>query len=398
MQIARDRLDRLLGGPELTNLRQRLRRRYELGRINDRFTLSPVSALERSALEGLLGRGPSLSTTIDLSEAELGEALSRAGLASSLKDALEQIDGPIEDMALERATRDASWEIVFTGLALGPAECLGRFGVSRGLVKRLSGNDPDRGAALLNSTASVLTRLPAQGIPLSRFAADVLGDAHGLDEGRPVSTLAMAVLRVDESGERAREIWARHGLLVSELAAPALVLNLPAQRNSPGATLAERARELGEPLHLSLRTLLRSPPEWAVRGRIVHVCENASIVAMAADRFGVQCAPLVCTDGMPSASQRVLLTQLAEKGADLHYHGDFDWPGLLIGNFVMRTFSARPWRFTSVDYEASRGRKLQGVLVQASWDQHLGTKMERAGYALEEENVVEDLLRDLSTV
>lgn len=398
MQIARDRLDRLLGGPELTNLRQRLRRRYELARINDRFTLSPISAQERSALEGLLGRRPSLSTSMDLSEAELGEALSRAGLASSLRDALEQIDGPIEDMALERASRDAMWEIVFADLASGPTESLGRLGASRGLVKRLSGNDPERGAALLRSTGSVLARLPAHGIPLSRFAADVLGDAHGLDEGRPVATLTMAILKMVESGERAREIWARHGLLVSELAVPALILNLPAQRNSPGADLAERARELGEPLHLSLRTLLRSPPEWMVRGRILHVCENASIVAIAADRLGVRCAPLVCTDGMPSASQRVLLTQLAEKGADLRYHGDFDWAGVAIGNFVMRTFKARPWRFSAADYEPSKGRFLEGPQVEASWDQTLRTKMGRGGYVLEEENVVEDLLRDLSIV
>ena len=396
MDIAKDRLGRLLGGPELTKLRRRLRRRYELARINDRFTLSPVSAQERSALEGLLGRRPSLSAAIDLSEAELGEALSRAGLASSLRDALEQIDGPIEDLALERASRAAMWETVFTDLASGPAEYFGRFGASRGLVKRLSGDDPDRGAALLRSTASVLARLPAHGIPLSHFAADVLGDAHGLDEGRPVATLAMAVLRKDESGERAREVWAGHGLLVSELAVPALFLNLPAHRNSPGAELAERARALGEPLHLSLRTLLRSPPEWMVRGRILHVCENASIVAMAADRLGVRCAPLVCTDGMPSASQRVLLTQLAEKGADLRYHGDFDWAGVSIGNFVMRTFAARPWRFSAADYEASKGRFLEGPPIEASWDQALRAKMERVGYVLEEENVIEHLLLDLS--
>jgi len=206
----------------------------------------------------------------------------------------------------------------------------------------------------------------------------------------------MSVLREEASDERAREVWARHGLLVSELAAPVLVLNLPAVRNSPGGELAEHARELGDPFHLSLRTLLRSPPEWAVHGRVVHVCENPSIVALAADRLSVRCAPLVCTDGMPSASQRTLLTQLFEIGADLRYHGDFDWAGLTIGNFVMRTFSAKPWRFKSEDYEVSKGRKLQGTAVQACWDQELGVKMQSIGYALEEENVVEDLLRDLS--
>jgi Protein of unknown function C-terminus (DUF2399) len=50
---------------------------------------------------------------------------------------------------------------------------------------------------------------------------------------------------------------------------------------------------------------------------------------------------------MPSAAQQTLLAQLAAAGAGarLRYHGDFDWAGLVIGNFVMREFGAEPWRF-----------------------------------------------------
>jgi uncharacterized protein (TIGR02679 family) len=54
---------------------------------------------------------------------------------------------------------------------------------------------------------------------------------------------------------------------------------------------------------------------------------------------------MVCTDGMPAAAQRTLLAQLAAGGATLRYHGDFDWPGINIGNFVMQAFGAMPWRF-----------------------------------------------------
>ena len=72
----------------------------------------------------------------------------------------------------------------------------------------------------------------------------------------------------------------------------------------------------------------------------MRVCENPNLVAIAADALGTRCAPLVCTDGMPAAAQRCLLSQLATAGAQTFYHGDFDWPGLHIGNYVMREYGA----------------------------------------------------------
>jgi uncharacterized protein (TIGR02679 family) len=133
-----------------------------------------------------------------------------------------------------------------------------------------------------------------------------------------------------------------------------------------------------------------------VADRSVFVCENPSVASLAADRLGARCAPLVCTDGMPAAAQRTLLAQLAAAGARLRYHGDFDWPGIAIGNFVMRSFVAQPWRFGASDYVAARGRRLEGVPVAARWDAPLADKMAAAGFALEEEAVVESLLADLA--
>src|SRR5713226_1539898 len=70
MSTARGRLERLLGGPALGDLRERLRRRYELGRINDAFTLAAISVNERSALEGLLGRRARSSSSMQISVTE----------------------------------------------------------------------------------------------------------------------------------------------------------------------------------------------------------------------------------------------------------------------------------------------------------------------------------------
>ena len=99
--------------------------------------------------------------------------------------------------------------------------------------------------------------------------------------------------------------------------------------------------------------LLRSPPAWDVAGRRVFVCENPNLVAIAADRWGPGCAPLVCTDGMPAAAQRTLLQQLLRSGASLRCHADFDWAGLRIANQLLRHAGAAPWRMGVADYEAA---------------------------------------------
>jgi uncharacterized protein (TIGR02679 family) len=152
---------------------------------------------------------------------------------------------------------------------------------------------------------------------------------------------------------------------------------------------------------MSLRRLLRSPPAWSVQGRAVFICENPNLLAVAADRLGPLCAPLVCTEGMPAAAQRTLLWQLAAAGATLHYHGDFDWPGLRIAGQVLREHGASPWRLTAADYLAAvaraprPGRTLEDATVDTPWDAALAAAMRQERLAIDEEAVAEDLLADL---
>jgi uncharacterized protein (TIGR02679 family) len=259
----------------------------------------------------------------------------------------------------------------------------------------------------------VLEHLPAQGVTRSQLAATVLGDAHALDNGRATATLVLAVWRRtaaadegDETGhealdperagsvERVRDIWARAGVLVNELARPALFLNLPTE------TGGDRW-PAGEPGYASLRSLLRVPPRWAMAGRDLYVCENPNLLAIAADRWGADCAPMICTDGMPAAAQQCLLSQLVQAGAQLHYHGDFDWAGLHIGNHVMREHGAKPWRFGAADYLAAvttaprQTQSLGQKAVEASWDDALSLAMQERRIAIAEEAVAGSLLPDL---
>ena len=110
---------------------------------------------------------------------------------------------------------------------------------------------------------------------------------------------------------------------------------------------------------------------------------------------------MVCTDGMPAAAQRTLLAQLTRAGARLRYHGDFDWPGLRIGNHVMREFGAQPWRFGVVEYAAAvraaprPGHRLEGAEAIAAWDAALAPAMRTHRLAIAEEGVAASLLQDL---
>lgn len=391
----RERLEQLLGGEALARLRGVLRRRFALGRGTAALKLTNLSEAERDALSSLAGlryrRASSLSVSLDV----LDEALQRAGLATSLRHALELLDGVIPDHAERRQAEQSAWTAALSDHHDHPhtAAFLAR-SEGRALLRRLASRDAGRAGQLLQQVRVVLERLPVHGLPRSQLAAETLGDAHALDRGRPIAALVLSILRVPED-TRDRDTWARVGVLVNELAKPVLVLNLPAEDGTSAGRLAERARSFGEPIHLSLRALLRAPTSWRVRDRTVFVCENANFIAMAADRLGARCAPLVCTDGMPSASQRTLLGQLVAAGAHLKYHGDYDWSGVAIGNYVIRTFDAEPWRFDAASYTPAGGRPLTGRQVEAVWDARLAPKMAAAAMVMEEELVAAALLEDL---
>jgi uncharacterized protein (TIGR02679 family) len=416
------RLQRLLGGDRLASLRKRLRQRFERARLDatvESIRLGKLSAEEHAALASLLGRQPRYSSSLRIDIRFIDAALQRSAIATSLRDALERLDGPIVHLAAERVSQQMLWSDVVGNCSHHDlAALLGR-PAGIGLLKRLAKQEPSTAAQLCSRAEAVLKALPANGITRSQMAANILGDAHALDDGQSTATLVLAVrrgaaqpprdehvddpaVRADENDplrgsntERSRDTWAKAGVLVNELARPALFLNLPTR----GAK--SHSQRPGEPAYASLRSLLRAPPLWDVEKRRVYVCENPNLLAIAADRVGPDCAPLVCTDGMPAAAQRCLLSQLAQARARLCYHGDFDWPGVRIGNHVMREHGAQSWRFGAADYVAavrtapSAGQILLGKAVDASWDEALTAAMQQHRICIAEEALAASLLQDL---
>ena len=128
------------------------------------------------------------------------------------------------------------------------------------------------------------------------------------------------------------------------------------------------------------------------------VCENPSVVAAAADRLGVRCAPLLSTEGQPRTAAHLVLRALRSAGIKLLYHGDLDWPGIAITNLLIQRHGILPWRMSESDYRsAPSGKPLSGKPVAPSWDRKLLIAMQERGCAVHEEQVMDLLLRDLES-
>ncbi len=242
MSIESDgRLERLLGGDPLVSLRKRLRQRFERAAVDGRvepFRLSSLSADEHGALASLLGRPVRFTSSMQVDVQAIDASLIRAGIARSLREALERIDGPIVHLKTSQQRKQALWEGVLSDCEHPGLRAFLDTPSALGLLKRLSAGDAQTAAQLCADAEAVLKVLPGKGMPRAQLAATTLGDAHALDNGRPAATLVLAIWRDitvpvrggDEASndiengngdrremteERARDIWARAGVLVN---------------------------------------------------------------------------------------------------------------------------------------------------------------------------------------
>lgn len=397
------RLRSLLDCPELARIMQAVRVALERGGA-ERVSIADPSEQERRALDELLGRRPSTGARLTLPLSQLEDTLKRAGLAPDLRTAMESLGGPLRNLGAERDERARAWRRVFDSQGaeaerLGAATWLATL-EREGLLKRLAGPDYVRAETLLGQALDVLGRLPQRGMTLSTLAAECLGDAHALDEGRPVATLVKRALCVDDQTDSSDALWASVGILVGGgITSSVLALNLGVEGSGTTASIVAAAAISGEPIYLTLRQLLRDPPTWTASAIPVSICENPAVVAEAANALGPDCTPLICTRGQPSAAVTTLLTQLAAVGVPLRYHGDFDWPGIRIANGIMSRHGAAPWRMGVADYleTIDSGKPLTEGPVIAEWDPELSRVMQARGQIIEEERVIRDLLADLDS-
>ncbi|MFC6080457.1 TIGR02679 family protein [Sphaerisporangium aureirubrum] len=411
-----ERLERLLGGPESSWLVDRVRRRLELGRpLTGSVTLGAASPEQRRAVERLLGRRAGTGSSLSVSLDEVDHVLRMSGASSGgLHGAVVLLRGPVRDLGRESTERAAAWRdahAMLDAVVAGRPELSGwrAWLDATGLVRRVTA-DSGEARVVLDRLAVLLRRLPSPGIPIGRLAAETCGDAHGLDDGEPLATLAVSAARAlggspyagDGTADARRRAWAGVGVHLDELSPVVLCLGLAGDGHSPTGRMLAAARAAGEPCVLTLRQLRRH--EVPIVERMVRICENPIVIAAAADELGPHCPPVVCVNGRPSAAVWTLLDLLAAGGARFAYHGDFDWGGIGIAAAVYERLGWRPWRYDTLAYEATLAagdatpplNPLTGRPCPTPWDPALSAAMTRRAVRVEEELVLGALLADLS--
>jgi len=360
-------------------------------------------------LSGLLGRAVG-SGPAQLRLAELDASLRASAAARGLAAVVADLTGaPLRNLPAERdaarAGRQELWAHLHRllsehGMAdedwVAPwAEWLRR----GGLLTRLPAA---RATAVLAITVQVLTRVlddtrsPAG---LAELASEVAGDAHGLDDGSAAAALilralafALQVPPAASAAER-RELWRRVGVATDEISGTVITWGLrPPGRGRWSAMMRERA-DLGLVTHLTVHELCRAA-ELTGSDQIIHACENPQVLQRLA-AAGID-GPLACFSGNPASAGTILLMRTV-----VHYHGDFDWPGIGIARRIFDR-GARPWRLNRDDYLEGIERLpaevrlgLSGRAEATPWDERLRAAMMAADVAVHEEAIVDILLADL---
>lgn len=403
-----ERLRTLFGRPELNRLIERLNERRELGRpLTGTIILDAPSVEERRAIDQLLRRATSTGTTLSVSPEALLVQLRTSGLANSWEEVLEAVCGKPDSSRAMAAAHIQAWETFWSQLknAVDPSLVTWIDQLRRdGVLKRLSEGSVDTANRWLNQALTVFRQMPFEGEPIASVAARLAGDSHALDPGSPLATIVLrGISFIHQSpmpinaAER-RELWGKAGVICDELSAPVLVFNLVLPHASPLTEILMAAHAATMPIHITTRLLLSTNWNMVVSPPRVYVCENPSIVALAARQLGTHSAPIVCVDGEPKTAAWNLLRHLYSAGTEIWYHGDFDWKGLSIASRVITRLNARPWRFSVEDYLAANGtEELAGSPFEASWSPGLASAMLQRQKLVHEEAVADVLLADLNT-
>ena len=385
---------------------------------------------ERLERNGLQARGSIVVNQLDRSERHaLGGLLGQVLAADSCRVDLSMLDERLLTRSDEGLTRAAE-RVLGRSLVNRPAQRQARgewreapFDVARAWLEqhpdldqrwvqtwlaalRRDGvlvRDSDPSGLLLRALsvlAACLDDPVRPGKARTELAAGTAHDAHALDDDGKLSQLVLRALaaRVDRptptSAAERRDIWESVGVTTDSVSTTCLTRGLGVLEIWSGAARYRLAAESGDPIHVTwwdLRRGLGMTP-----GQEVFVCENPRVLEAIAER-GLDGIAIVCTSGRSTLVVLEVLRRLAESGAHIRYHGDFDWPGIAMANQLVAMFDVEPWRMSADDYlDSPAGLPLVGSEVAPAWDAELGAAMRHRGLAVHEEAVLGGLLDSLS--
>jgi uncharacterized protein (TIGR02679 family) len=385
-----------------------LHARLSAGRPVAQVRLGPLDVDQRTALADLLGLSRLPSITPHISTARVDDLVTEL-VGQPLSAVVAEICGPIGNEAARRAERTAarvqlwSWFANHEVVRAQPALAAWVSEVRRGGVV---GQSIGRTRSILEQALAVLAALPADGRPLASVAEHCTGDPHALDGNSRLAQLVLRALAaihdepVATDAEGRRAAWERAGIACDALSTVVLAAGLHPSGDDPLAVSLRAWAQAGQAMSVTLAQV-RSVDSLRISDPDVWVVENPTILALALQRFGASCPPLICTAGWPNGAGMLLL-RLLSVNACLHYHGDFDPDGIRIASHILAATGARPWRMSADDYRAAAAPAAfhppvnASRLTEASWDVELSEAMAVLTVTVPEEHVAASLLADLS--
>lgn len=403
---------RRYAGPEYRRLLAAARSSLERtgGALAGRVSVRDPDDAERKAVIGITGVHISAGTKRMTVMLATLDAAVRRGAGCGLAELLAALGGPLRDRPAETSSlATARGELVSIVSASHLYETSTWFRDWLGDMRRdgtLTRLAPQ--PEILRQAVRVLEYLSAgraasaaAPIALPALAVQVTGDTKALNHGTALATVVLRALALKartarpESAAERRELWDKAGVVVDDLASRVLVLNVAAEGDGLGAWMTSAAR-YGTPFQVTLHQLAAHPVQISCQR--MYVCENPAILRRACAELGPACPPLACTEGRPSTAFHRLLSSAVRGGAEVWYHGDFDWPGVAIAAHVMTRYAAQAWRMGASDYRMAgrSGVSLTGDPVETPWDAELREAMRSEGHAVYEEMVGDQLLADLA--
>lgn len=400
-----------LGHPELAPLVDELVRRFESGHEPVRITVPALGDAGRARLADLLGTDRLIATGSRLSVDRLATALG-LGDAVALRAVVAAVRGPLGDRRAERAAAAAARAALWADLG-ARAQTLEVFAdpaaahawVDQVAAAGVPGADVAAHRRKLDDALACLRQLPADPpVSLAGLAADVTGDAHGLDPGKRLTRLVLEALAIafgvgaETGAESARARWEQAGVVPDPLSSTVLTLGLRPTGDDPLSQYLRVAADAGEPVVLTLRQLQGWSSAAAVDAPVAYLFENPSLVAEVAGTSPP--VPVLASSGRPSLAVVQLVRRLVAGGTVVRQHADFDPSGIAITTWLSDRAGTTPWGMGAADYGAAVGSgvpttELIGVVGATSWDAALAPAMNATGRAVHEEALRADLLAPL---
>jgi uncharacterized protein (TIGR02679 family) len=387
--------------PGLEPLWREAHRRLSSGKPVATLTVPLDGPDEREALADLLGLARLPSGRHPVRVGVLDDLL-REAVGRDTREVVAELVGPVGDNAGDRAAaraeRDELWAWVRGHPVVEAQPALLDWVDALRIVESVAVT-----RRLLSDALDVLWCLPAGGVPRAALAQWAARDPHALDDDTRLGGLVVRALAtihgVDPptSAPARHALWERAGVSSDQLSVSVLAAGLRPQDDSLAAVILHGCADQGHAASLTLAQL-RDVGRLETREGVVFAVENPSVLALALDRFGVNCPPFICTAGWPNGAATTLLTLLGEDDAEIRYHGDLDGEGIRIAAHLALGFDhVVPWRMSAADYRAAVRSDGPGVgrVTAAPWDPELAPALVEHGVAVPEEQVADDLLAEI---